>query len=722
MSSPKTAFSRRDFLKTSAAAGGGLLISLYLPNLAKAADNFPAAPAGPYKPNAFVRIGTDDIVTVIINKAEMGQGPYTSLSMLVAEELDADWSKVRYESAPVDAAYNHPVFGVQMTGGSTSTSSEWERMRKAGATARAMLISAAAQNWNVEAASLKTENGFVIHTATGRRASYGSLAEAASKLQPPKDAPLKDPKDYKLIGKPTRRLDTPPKINGTAEFGIDVRIPGLMTAVVARAPVFGGKVVSFNSDKAKAVPGVKDVVQVPSGIAVVATGFWAAKLGRDKLEIKWDDGANANLSTIAMRKEFQRLAQSPGNVAKKAGDPVKALANAAKTITAEFEVPYLAHATMEPLNCVIDLKADSCEIWTGTQFQTGDRMAAATIAGLKPEQVQIHTTFMGGGFGRRANPTSDFVSEAVHVAKATKIPVKVVWTREDDMHGGYYRPMWYDRMVGGIDASGNPVAWTHTIVGQSIMAGTPFEGFAVKDGVDTTSVEGAADLLYGIPNLQVDLHTPKLTIPVLWWRSVGHSHNGFAVEAFFDELAHAGKQDPVALRRKLLANQPRMRGVLDLLAEKSKWGTPVTKGRGRGIATHFSFDSYAGMVAEVSVDPNGEVHVHKVGCAIDCGRVVNPDSVKAQMEGGVIFGLSAALKDEITFENGRVQQRNFHDYQMLRINESPEIEVHIVPSNEPPTGVGEPGVPPVAPAIANAIFAATGKRVRKLPIGRVNMA
>lgn len=722
MSSPKPAFNRRDFLRTTAAAGGGLLLSLYLPNVAKAADSFPAAPAGPFKPNAFVRIGTDDIVTVIINKAEMGQGPYTSLSMLVAEELDADWSKVRYESAPVDAAYNHPVFGIQMTGGSTSTASEWERMRKAGATARAMLIAAAAQNWKVDASSLKTENGFVIHAATGRRASFGSLAEVASTLQPPKDAPLKDPKDYKLIGKPTRRLDTPPKTNGTAEFGIDVKVPGLMVAVVARAPVFGGKVVSFNADQAKAVPGVKAVVQVPSGIAVVATGFWAAKLGRDKLEIKWDDGANASLSTTAMRQEFQRLAQSPGAVAKKVGDPAKALSGAAKTITAEFEVPYLAHATMEPLNCVVDLKSDSCEIWTGTQFQTGDRMAAAMISGLKPEQVQIHTTFMGGGFGRRANPANDFVGEAVHVAKAAKVPVKVVWTREDDMHGGYYRPMWYDKMVGGVDASGNPIAWTHTIVGQSIITGTPFEGFLVKNGIDDTSVEGAADLLYGIPNVQVDLHTPKLTIPVLWWRSVGHSHNGFAVEAFFDELAHAGKQDPVALRRKLLANQPRMRGVLDLLAEKSKWGTPVAKGRGRGIATHFSFDSYAGMVAEVSVDANGEVHVHKVVCAIDCGRVVNPDSVKAQMEGGVIFGLSAALKDEITFENGRVQQRNFHDYQMLRINESPEIEVHIVPSNENPTGVGEPGVPPVAPAIANAIFAATGRRVRKLPIGRVNMA
>jgi isoquinoline 1-oxidoreductase subunit beta len=709
---------RRSFLKAGAAAGGGLLISVYLPEWTTGPNVIAAiaAPPATFTPNAFLRIGTDDIVTVIVNKSEMGQGVYTSLPMLVAEELEADWSKVRVESAPVDQAYAHPVFGIQMTGGSTSTASEWERLRKAGATARVMLIAAAAKTWNVSTEGLRAENGQVIDAASGRRASFGSLADVAAKLEAPKDVPLKNPKDFKLIGKPTRRLDTPSKLDGSAQFGLDVTIPGMMTALVARAPVFGGKVIRFNADKAKSVPGVRNVVQVPSGVAVIANGFWPAKQGRDKLEINWDDGPNAGLSTAALREQFAKLAQSPGLVARKVGDASKALAGAAKTITAEYELPYLAHATMEPLNCVVDLRENSCEIWTGTQFQTVDRMAAAAVAGLKPEQVQIHTTLLGGGFGRRANPASDFIVEAVAVAKAAKVPVKVVWTREDDTRGGYYRPMWYDRMAAGVDAAGNPVAWTHTIVGQSIMEGTPFAAFGIKDGIDATSVEGAADLLYGIPNLQVDLHTPKVGVPVLWWRSVGHSHNGFAVEAFFDELAHAGGKDPFELRRALLKDQPRMRAVLELAAAKGNWGKPLPKGMGRGIATHFSFSSYVAQVAEVSVDKDGAVRVHRIVCAVDCGRVVNPDSVKAQMEGGIVFGLTAALKDEITFENGRVKQRNFHDYPMLRINESPKIEVYIVPSTENPTGVGEPGVPPVAPAVANAIFAATGKRVRRLPI------
>jgi len=706
---------RRDFLKTGAALGGGLLIGLYIPELGRGASAA-AAGYGTFELNAFVRIGIDETVTIIANHSEMGQGVYTSLPMLLNEELEADWSKIRVESAPVAAVYNHTQFGMQMTGGSTSMNSEWDRFREVGAVARTMLVAAAAQAWQVDAQSCRVERGVVIHDASKRRASFGSLAEAASKLEAPKNAPLKDPKNFTLVGKPARRLDTPSKTNGTAQFGLDVHIPGMMTALVARPPVFGGKVESFNADKAIAVPGVVNVVQVPTGVAVIAKGYWPAKLGREKLEIKWDEGPNATLSTEGMRAQYTELGKKPGIIARKVGDPDAALAGAAKTITAEFEVPYLAHASMEPLNCVVDLREDRAEIWTGTQFQTGDRAAAAAVAGLKPEQVQIHTTLLGGGFGRRANPASDFVKEAMQVAKAAKVPVKVMWTREDDTRGGWYRPMWRDRMVAGLDVAGNPVSWTHTIVGQSIFEGTMFEGFGIKNGVDGASVEGAADLLYGIPNLRVDLHSPKIGVPVQWWRSVGHSHTGFAVEEFFDEVATAGGKDPYELRRALLASQPRLRAVLDLAAQGANWGKSLPEGIGRGIATHFSFESYVAQVAEVSVGKDGMVRVHRVVCAVDCGRTINPDIVKAQMEGGIIFGLTAALKTEITLGKGRVQQRNFHDYPMLRMFESPEIEVHIVPSTEPPTGVGEPGVPPVAAAVANAIFAATGKRVRRLPI------
>src|SRR6266496_3191885 len=484
---------RRSFLQIGAAAGGGLLISLYLPEVAypEVSDKLKFVGPATFAPNAFVRIGTDDSVTIIVNKSEMGQGVYTSLPMLLAEELEADWTKIKVEAAPVDAAYNHTAFGIQMTGGSTSTASEWERFRKAGATARIMLIAAAAQKWNVDPLSLHAENGYVIHAASGKRASFGSLADAAAQVNPPKDVPLKDPKNFKLVGKPTRRLDTAEKVNGTAKFGLDVQIPGMLTAVIARPPVFGGKVSRLNADKAKAVSGVKNVVQVPTGVAVIANGFWPAKLGRDKLEIDWDDGPNANLSTEGMREQYANLAKKPGTIARKVGDPAKALGGAAKTVTAEYEVPYLAHAMMEPLNCVVDLRADRCEIWTGTQFQTIDRAAAAAVAGLKPEQVQIHTTLLGGGFGRRANPQSDFVVEAVHVAKAAAAPVKVMWTREDDMSGGWYRPAFLHAIEGGIDASGNPVCWRSRLVGQSIMAGTIFEGMMMKGKeYDPASVEG----------------------------------------------------------------------------------------------------------------------------------------------------------------------------------------------------------------------------------------
>ncbi len=712
---------RREFLKTGAAVGGGLLVSWYLP-MPSAGAGKAAAGEDQVALNAFVRIGTDESVTVIASHSEMGQGVYTSLPMLLNEELEADWSKIRVEAAPVDKVYNHPIFGMQMTGGSTTSPAEWERYRKMGALARTMLVAAAAQQWKVDAASCQVDKGAVLHRASGRRATYGSLANAAAQLTAPAEVKLKDAKSFTLIGKPTRRLDTPSKTNGSAQFGLDVSLPGMLTAVVARSPVFGGKIAKFDASEALKVPGVKAVEQVESGVAVIAERFWPAKVGRDKLVIEWDLGPNAGLSTEQMTRDFAEQAKSPGAIAKKTGDPESALKTAAKTITAEYDVPYLAHAMMEPLNCVVDLRADSCEIWTGTQFETVDRANAAQVAGLPPEKVQIHTTLLGGGFGRRANPASDFVREAVHVAKVAKAPVKVAWTREDDLQGGWYRPMWHDRFAAGLDASGEPIAWTHTIVGQSIMQGTLFESFMIKNGVDGTSVEGAADLLYGIPNLQVDLHSPKIGVPVQWWRSVGHSHTGFSVEAFLDEVAHAGGKDPYELRRKLLANQPRMLAVLDLAAQKANWGGKLPPGVGRGIAGHFSFDSYVAQVVEASVAKDGAVRVHRVVCAVDCGTVINPDTVKAQMEGGIVFGLTAALKTEITLKNGRVEQTNFHDYQMLRIFESPKIEVYIVPSSANPTGVGEPGVPPVAPALANAIFAVTGKRIRRLPIRARDLA
>jgi isoquinoline 1-oxidoreductase subunit beta len=712
---------RREFIRTGAAVGGGLLVSLYAP-LPGGSSGPLAAEEKDFALNAFVRIGTDESVTVISAHSEMGQGVYTSLPMLLNEELEADWSKIRVEAAPVDKAYNHPVFGMQMTGGSTTSPAEWERYRKMGATARVMLVEAAAARWDVEASTCRVENGVVLHAATNRRGTYGSLANAAARLTPPANVPLKNPKDFTLLGKPTLRLDTPSKTNGTAQFGLDVMVPRMLTAVVARPPVFGGRVAKLDAREALKVPGVKAVEQVPSGVAVIAERFWPAKLGREKLIIEWDLGPNAGLSTEKMLRDFRETALKPGAIAKKTGDPEAALRTAAKTVTAEYDVPYLAHAAMEPLNCVVDLRPDSCEIWTGTQFETVDRANAAQAAALPADRVLIHTTLLGGGFGRRANPNSDFVVEAVHVARAAKAPVKVVWTREDDLRGGWYRPMWHDRFVAGLDADGDPVAWTHTIVGQSIMQGTLFESFGVKDGIDSASVEGAADLLYGMPNLQVDLHTPKIGVPVQWWRSVGHSHTGFSVEAFFDEVAHAGGKDPYELRRKLLANQPRMKAVLELAAQKANWGSQLPPGVGRGIATHFSFASYVAQVVEASVGKGGAVRVHRVVCALDCGLVINPDTVRAQIEGGIIFGLTAALKTEITLKEGRVEQGNFDDYQMLRIFESPEIEVHIVPSGESPTGVGEPGVPPVAPALANAIFAATGKRVRRLPIRASDLA
>src|SRR6266852_2387143 len=556
-----TDLTRREFLKTSAGSAAGLFIGFYLPlpSLLHAQEQ-PAAKLPP--PNAFLHIGTDESITVLLAHSEMGQGIWTTLPMLLAEELDCDWSRIHAEHAPAEPVYAHTAFGLQMTGGSTTTWSEYDRYRQVGALARQMLIQAAAKQWGVDPQSCRTENGFVIHG--GEKLLYGKLAEAAQQLTPPTSVKLKTSKEWKRIGKPTKRLDSPEKVTGRAQFGMDVRFPGLMTALVARAPVFGGKVKSFNAEKAKALPGVKAVVQVPSGVAVVAEHFWAAKLGRDALEIDWDLGPAAGLDTDKMRGEFRGLSRSPGAKAAAAGDVEAAMKTASSKLEAEYEVPYLAHATMEPLNCTVKLTGDRCEIWTGTQMQTVDQAAAAKIAGLDPKQVTIHTTFLGGGFGRRANPASDFVTEAVHVAKAAGMPVKVVWTREDDMRGGYYRPMWLHQLSVGLDSKGLPVAWRQTIVGQSLVEGTPFGPLMIKNGVDSTSVEGAADSPYvkATTNHLVELHSPKPGIPVLWWRSVGHSHSGFVMESFVDELASAAKRDPLEYRRQLLKNAPRHLGVL----------------------------------------------------------------------------------------------------------------------------------------------------------------
>ncbi|TLY53366.1 MAG: xanthine dehydrogenase family protein molybdopterin-binding subunit [Gammaproteobacteria bacterium] len=713
----QAAQTRRAFLKTTATLSAGLVVACFIPlGLRRAfAEDAPKPAAPVIPPNAFVRIAPDNSVTVLLKHSELGQGVWTSIPMVVAEELDCDWSRVRVEHAPAAPAYAHTAFGIQMTGGSTSTWESFDQLRKAGAMARALLIAAAAQKWKVQAGDCHTEKGVVI--CGKHKATYGELADAAAKLPLPAEVKLKDAKDFTLIGKPTKRLDSKAKVNGTAEFGIDVKRPNMVVAVVARSPVPGGKVKSFDASKAKAVPGVIDVVQVPTGIAVLGKHFWAAKQGRDALAIEWDAGAGATLSSVAMREQYQKTSRTPGAVAKTAGD-VETAFKGAKVIEADYTVPFLAHAPMEPENCTVEIGKDGADIWTGTQFQTFDQQLSAKILGLKPEQVRIHTTFLGGGFGRRANPTCDYVTEAVEVAKASGKTVKVVWTREDDIQGGYYRPMWHSRLRATLAKDGKPAAWAHTIVGQSILAGTPFAPMMIKNGIDTTSVEGAADSPYleSIPAHHVELHSPTSPISVLWWRSVGHSHTAFVVESFVDELAHAAKKDPLEYRRALLPSSSRERLALDLAAEKFGWGKPLPKGHGAGIAVHESFGSYVAQIAEVSVDDKKQLKVHRVVCAIDCGPVVNPLTVEAQMQSGIMFGLAAALHSELTFKDGKPEQSNFHNYTVLRLNEAPQVEVYSVPSTDKMGGCGEPGTPPIAPAVANAVFAATGQRLRNLPL------
>ncbi len=709
---PAAATSRRQFLKASSAATGGLVIGFYLPGGNKLANA--QAPTAAIPPNAFLRIGKDGSVTVQVKHLEFGQGVMTSLPMLVAEELECDWTKVRSELAPAGAAYAHTAFGMQMTGGSSSVVNSWVQMRTVGAMARTMLITAAANKWKVDPTKCRAENGVVIGPA-GRKANYGALADAANALKVPEKVALKDAKDFKIIGKPTRRIDAATKVNGAAKFGIDVTpkmLPNLHTAVVKHAPVFGARVAKLDASKVNGIPGVTHVIQTSNGVAVVGKTFWAAKKGRDALVVDWVIDDALKINTADLKKTYRDMAATPGPVAK-AGS-VEALKTAAKTVSAEYDVPYLAHAPMEPLNCTVDIKADSCEIWVGSQFQTVDQGAAAKAAGLKPEQVKLNTMIAGGGFGRRANPASDYIIEAVEIAKDAKVPVKTVWTREDDVKGGYYRPQYVHKVTAGLDASGKIAAWDHVIVGQSIISGTPFEPYMVKDGVDATSVEGVADTPYDIPNMKVVSHSPKSAVPVLWWRSVGHTHTAFVMETMMDDLAKAAGKDPVAFRREYLVKHPRMLNVLNLAAEKSGWGGAVPNGVGRGIAVHESFGTVCAHVADVSID-NGQIKVLRVVSVIDCGLVVNPLTVTAQVESATAFGLSAALYGKITLKDGAVEQSNFHDYPVLRMNEMPKMEVHIVPGGTAPTGVGEPGTPPIAPAVSNAIFALTGKRLRELP-------
>ncbi len=711
--------SRRDFLKLVTTAGAGLTLAMNLP-LAMAADTAASVAAGDFEPNAFVRIGTDGRVTILMKHLEMGQGTFTGLATLVAEELDADWSQVVAEGAPADASrYNNLLFGtVQGTGGSTAMANAFIQMRTAGATARAMLIGAAAQRWQVPAAEIQVKQGLLSHAASGKSAGFGELAALAAQQAIPdaQSLRLKDPADFAYIGQSLPRLDRG-KTDGSAQFTQDVQLDGMLTALVAHPPRFGASVKQYDANKALASPGVVDVVQIPSGIAVLAKDFWSAKKGRDLLDVEWDESAAFKASSDDMQREYRALAEQPGAVARADGDATTALANAATVVEAVFEMPYLAHAAMEPMNAVVLVNDTGCEIWNGEQFQSIDQNVVASALGLKPEQVRINMLFAGGSFGRRANPHGDYVLEAALIAKAKRgTPVKLVWTREDDTRAGHYRPMYVHKVRAGLDASGNPVAWEQRIVGQSIMQGTMFEGFAIKEGIDSTSVEGAAGLPYQIPNLQVELHSVEQPVPVQWWRSVGHSHTAFSTEVIIDELARAAKQDPVDFRLKLLSQHPRHHAVLKMAAEKAGWGAELPKGWGRGVAVHESFNSFVAQVAEVSVQDNGSFKVERVICVVDCGVAINPDIIRAQMEGGIGFGLSAALLSEITLDDGKVVQSNFHDFQVLRINQMPAVEVHIMPSAEPPTGVGEPGTPPIAPAVANALSSVTGQRFSRLPL------
>jgi isoquinoline 1-oxidoreductase beta subunit len=701
---------RRAVLQSGLGLGVGLVIGFDLP-VRRGLRRLAAAAGKPFAPNAWVRIDADGLVTIVNSQSELGQGILTSMAMVIADELDADWSRVRVVQSGADPVYGNPNFdGEQLTAGSQSIRGLLPTWRKAGAAGREMLAAAAAREWGVPVGEVRTDNGVVYHDPSGRKLTYGALSEKAGQLPLPPNPKLKTPAQFKLIGKKVPRLDTPDKVTGRAVYGIDVVMPGLLVASVARSPVFGGKAASFDASSAKAVQGVRHVVPIGAGVAVVATSYWAARRGREALAVQWDEGPNARLSSAEITQALAAVVQQPGPVARREGDAVKALGEAGRVLEAVYEVPFLAHATMEPQNCSAHVRSDGCDVWAPTQNQTAARQAAMQVTGFPREKVRVHTTFVGGGFGRRGEV--DYVTEAVQVAKAIGGPVKVIWSREDDIQHDFYRPRTSNVVRAALDGQGTPVAWLHRIAAPGILhqRGLP------AGEIDPTMVEGAANLPYDIPNLQVEYSHKDVGVPVGFWRSVGASQNAFVVESFVDELAHAAGKDPLEYRRALLGRSPRHKGVLELAAARAGWGSPPPSGRHRGIAAAFSYGSWAAEVAEVSVAPDGAVRVHRVVCAIDCGLAVNPDQIEAQVQGGVVWGLTAALRGEITLADGRVQQSNFHDYPMLRIDEMPAIEVHIVPSEAAPGGVGEPGVPPIAPAVTNAIFAATGKRIRRLPI------
>ena len=716
---------RRSFLRATLVAGGALVFGVSMPVSSRAEEKLgiPAEAAAEFHPNAFIKIAPDGKVTVVVGQAEMGQGVLTSLPMIVADELEVEWKDVTYEHGPPGKEFINPALGGQITGGSASIRGLIEPLRKSAASAREMLVAAAAQKWAVPADQCTARSGEVFHAASKRSAKYGTLLADAAKITPPTSPKLKDAKDFKFIGKNVKRLDTPEKVNGTGIFGIDIKVPGMLTATIERSPVLGGKIRSVDDSAAKAVKGVRNVVRLDSGVAVVADNYWSAKKGRDALKIEWDEGAMASVSSEKLYlADVAAAANGKGIEAKKVGDIAAGKAKTAKTLEAVYYAPFLAHATMEPMNATADVRKDSCEIWSGIQAQMVVQGMVAKELGLPPEKVTVNNTLLGGGFGRRLG---DYVMDAVRLSKAVGKPVKVIWTREDDMQGDFYRPSAYNKMSAGLDAAGKPVFWNHRIVSPSIMAtlGPGLFGFAPPpDRLDNTAVEGASTLPYEMQNLYVDWINSKPGVPVGFWRSVGSSHTAFSTECFLDELAHAAGKDPLAFRISLLDKHPRYVGVLKLAAEKAGWSKPAPKGVFRGIAVHESFASYVAQVAEVSVDnKTGKVKVHRVVCAIDCGQVVNPDTVAAQMESCIIFALTAALYGEITVKDGRIEQRNFYDYKMLRMNETPKIETYIVPSTEKLGGVGEPGTPPTAPAVVNAIFAATGKRLRSLPINTAEL-